>query len=195
MPLIAIEDVCIHVMHLIRSAEANRGRRADSTLDSRFTRLYAAHGPEARRLAFVLTRDPNSAEELVQSAFVKVFARFRDRGPVDDFRAYLRRTIVNTWRSQHRRRLKTIPLSTEAASSIPDRSWMDAEQAVDHDHVWRALMNLASRQRAAILLRYFEHLSYEDIATALNTSEGAVRSLLRNALRRLRSALDEGGTE
>lgn len=195
MPLFLPSNVLIYVMHVIKSSVGLRRTRArtQGNLQSRFTELYLAHSPEATRLAYVLTRDSNSAEELVQAAFVKVFARFRDKGPVENFRAYLRRAVVNTWKSEYRRGLRTTPLDPGVVNQLPDQSGMSIDQIAEADRVWRGLMNLVARQRAAVLLRYFEHLSYAEIAATLSTSEGAVRSLLRNALRKLRSTLEMEG--
>jgi RNA polymerase sigma-70 factor (sigma-E family) len=145
--------------------------------------LYLRTAPSAMRLAYFLTGDRGLAEDLVQEAFVRVAGRFRHRRVPDDFAAYLRRTIVNTFTSQlRRRRLERAWLARQhrepPASSAPD-------PAV-RDELWRALQTLPERQRAAVVLRYYEDLTEGEAAEVLGCSKGALNQLVVRAMATLR---------
>ncbi|MGH2653052.1 MAG: sigma-70 family RNA polymerase sigma factor [Actinomycetota bacterium] len=128
-------------------------RRTDapaSTLDE----LYVRHAPGGRRLAYLLTGSTEAAEDLVHDAFVRLAGRFRHLRHREAFGAYLRRTIVNL----HVSRLRRLRL---------ERAFADTRRAEDHTagldvvvrhDLWAALTTLPARQRAALVLRYYEDL-------------------------------------
>src|SRR5262245_13830358 len=150
----------------------------------RLADLYARHGPAASRLAYLLTGDRATAEDLVQEAFVRVFGRFRDLRDPDAFEWYLRRTLVNLANS-HFRRLRTEREYVRRrrvespAPSIPD--------VASRDEMWRALQRLPARQRGAIVLRFYEDLSEAATAEVLRCPAGTVKSLVSRGLARLRT--------
>jgi RNA polymerase sigma-70 factor (sigma-E family) len=153
--------------------------------------LYVRNAPSALRLAYFLTGDPELSEDLVQEAFVRVAGRFQQLRVPDTFPAYLRRTIVNLYTSQlRRRRLERKWLRRheheEAVVSEPD--------AGSRDELWRAMALLPERQRAAVVLRYYEDLSERDAAQTLGCSVGALNQLIVRALATLRERIrkDEG---
>jgi RNA polymerase sigma factor (sigma-70 family) len=130
------------------------------------------------RLAHLLVGSPHIAEELVQEAFVKVQ---RNWASALNPGAYLRTTVVNLCRSYHRtnarRRDRLEPVRTVH---------VDPEV----DETWRALAVLNPRQRTALVLRYYEDLSIDDIAEVMNTRPGTVKSLIHRGLATLRENLD-----
>jgi RNA polymerase sigma-70 factor (sigma-E family) len=150
--------------------------------------LYVRHVPAANRLAFLLTGDRSQAEDLVHDAFVRCVGRFGHLRAHEAFDAYLRRTIVNLHTSRLRRvRVEREWLSKEAGSrahggpaTMPD---VDARE-----DMWRRLGSLPPRQRAVLVLRYYEDLSERETADALRCSVAAVKSLTARAT----SALREG---
>jgi len=157
---------------------AERGRR-------RLEDLYAAHGPEAVRLAFLLTGDRDLAEDLAQDAFVRVARRFGDlRGP-EAFGPYLRKTVVNLCKGHWRRRkversyLARATASSAASTELPDIGLRDA--------LWGQVQALPHRQRAAIVLRFYEDLSEQQTADLLDCSPGAARALVARAMETLRA--------
>ena len=131
---------------------------ADDPIAPRLEELYVRHAPAALRLAYFLTGDPEAARDLVQDAFVRMAGRFRHLRQPDAFDAYLRRTIVNLHASGLRRlRAERSSLAREAALTVPV-----AHEDDDHgarDEMWHAILSLPPRQRAAIVLRYYEDLS------------------------------------
>jgi RNA polymerase sigma factor (sigma-70 family) len=154
-----------------------------------FDELYRRYAPSAHRLAFVLSGDPEVARDLVQDAFVRVMGRFGHLRNQTAFDAYLRRTIINLALSHHRRRtLERRHTFVESDSVRP--SGHDRESRFD---LWQLVLQLPTRQRAAVVLRYYEDLSEHEAAYALRTSPRAVNALVSRALMRLREL--EGSQE
>jgi RNA polymerase sigma-70 factor (sigma-E family) len=149
--------------------------------------LYVRHAPEGIRLAFLLTGDRALAEDLVQEAFSRLVGRLRHLRDPGVFGAYLRRTIVNLSTSHFRRRrverayLARSVMTPEAASNPNEE--LDAT-------IHEALLRLPERQRAAIVLRFYEDLSDIQTAELLRCSPGTVRSLVSRGMKTLRSKLE-----
>jgi RNA polymerase sigma-70 factor (sigma-E family) len=136
------------------------------------------------RYGHLLTGDRNAAEDLVQSALAKSLAAWR-RIERDDPEAYVRRCMVNEAISHTRRRA----WRERAVAAVPDRA---VEDAVNDDRaiVMRALAQLPPRQRAVLVLRYYEDRSEEEIASMLGIARGTVKSQASKGLAHLRSSLD-----
>jgi RNA polymerase sigma-70 factor (sigma-E family) len=153
----------------------------DGTPPSSFERLYADAYVPMVRLAFLLTGSASSAEELVQDAFVRVFARW---GDVESPHAYLRQAVVNACHSHHRRRGRELRHGPGAATRARVAD-------VEVDLTRQALDTLPERQRKAVVLRYYEDLSEAQIAEVLGCRPGTVKSLLSRAMTRLRKVLPD----
>jgi RNA polymerase sigma-70 factor (sigma-E family) len=151
----------------------------------RLGELYAAHAPDATRLAYLLTGDRALAEDLVHEAFVRLFGRFRDLRNPDAFASYLRTAVVNLARSHFRRR-KVERVYLEREGRRPDP--VPAE-AGGRQEMWDALQRLRPRQRAAIVLRYYEDLTEAQAAEILGCAVGTVKSLVSRGIDRLREEL------
>ena len=142
-----------------------------------FEEFVVARRGALLRTAYLLTGDHHDAEDLVQSALIKVvpkWARIMD-GPEGYVRQVLARESVNRWRG---RRWREVPTDV-----LPE--------AVHHDSADRIalledLRRLSPRQRAVLVLRYFDDLTEADTAAALGISVGTVKSHARDALARLR---------
>jgi RNA polymerase sigma-70 factor (sigma-E family) len=158
----------------------------------RLAELYVRHSDRARRLAFLLTGDPALAEDLTQEAFIKLAGRFLHLRDQIAFDAYLRRTIVNLSRSHYRRvgkeRAKAARL---AALRQPDIASSDV---VARDPIERALVRLSARQRAAIVLRFYEDMSERQTAETLGCRPGTVKSLISRSLEILRTEIPKEET-
>jgi RNA polymerase sigma-70 factor (sigma-E family) len=148
-----------------------------------FETFAATAMPALLRFGHVLTGDPLRAEELVQQALVSTWARWR-RIQHDQPHAYVRRAMVHTHTSMWRRsrRESALPVGFDP----PDREGADLGE---RDRTLAALRLLPPRQRAVIVLRYYEDLSEADIAAVLGCSTGTVKSQASRALRTLRSHL------
>jgi RNA polymerase sigma-70 factor (sigma-E family) len=156
----------------------------------RLAELYLQHGEAAVRLAYLLTGDRALAEDLVQDAFVKLAGRLvhlRDPGAFD---AYLRRTVVNLTNSHFRRkRLERAYLKREQRAARSEPIQIDP---AERDEMWGAMRRLSERQRAAIVLRYYEDLSEHQVAEILNCRPGTVKSLVSRGLATLRGEIAHG---
>ncbi|SFE29309.1 RNA polymerase sigma-70 factor, sigma-E family [Actinacidiphila alni] len=153
---------------------------------TQFTAYVRTKGPTLLRTARSLTPNPSDAEDLLQTALTKTYLAW-DR--IDDHRAidgYVRRTLVNTRTSQWRKR-KVDEFSTDevpepATAGVPDLT----EQQAQRDALLRAVGRLPPRQRAMVVLRYYEDMSEVQTAEALGVSVGTVKSAVSRALGKLR---------
>ncbi len=153
--------------------------------------LYARHVPAGIRLAYLLTGDRHQAEDLAHDAFVRCVGRFNHLRAHAAFDAYLRRAIVNLHTSGlRRRRTERAWLAREGAAEVRRTASMPDVGATED--LWRALATLPARQRAALVLRYYEDLSEHDAATALGCSVAAVKSLVARGSEAVRAAVTEG---
>ena len=155
-----------------------------ATRRDRFEELYVAYAPAAIRLAYLLTGDRGLAEDLVQEAFVRFVGRLqylRDPASCD---AYLRRTVVNLSKNHFRHQAVE---RSYAARHAPARSAAPADaDVVPYEAMRAALLQLPERQRAAIVLRYYEDLPESQIAQLLGCRPATVRSLVSRGLHALR---------
>ncbi|MFC0003976.1 SigE family RNA polymerase sigma factor [Micromonospora siamensis] len=150
-----------------------------------FDEFVISRSPRLLRTAYLLTHDRALAEDLLQTALARAWEAWsRVQG---DPEPYVRRILVNTYASWWRRRWTgerpTGELPEPPAEPDPHTRFDDREQ------LWRALGRLPRRQRAVLVLRYFEDLSEAEIADTLGCSPGTVKSQASKALAKLR--LDE----
>jgi RNA polymerase sigma-70 factor (sigma-E family) len=146
-----------------------------------FDDFVVARSPHLLRVAYLLTHDWQAAEDLLQGALTRAWSAWSriDGGP----EPYVRRVLVNSYISSRRRRWRDeMPQET-----LPEQG-LDgpADDVVDRDLVWQALGRLPRRQRAVVVLRYFEDLTEAQIADALGISAGTVKSQAAKALKQLR---------
>ena len=146
--------------------------------------LYRLHAMRATRLAYLLTGDVQLSEDLVQDAFVKLAGRFTDWREPDAFWPYLRATIVNLAKMHfRRRRVERAYLERERQTAHPPENNFDI---TDTHEVREALMTLSNRERAALVLRFYEDLPEREIAEVLGCRPGTARSLISRGLESLR---------
>jgi RNA polymerase sigma-70 factor (sigma-E family) len=143
------------------------------------------------RYAVVLTGNRELAQDVVQEALITAYRRWNTVARSDRPEAYVRRIVTRQFLSWQRR------LSRRAALIRGRRGWFTETTAADHapgvadrDEVARRLATLPPRQRAAIVLRYFEGFTDVESAEVLGCSPASVRSYLSRGLASLRTALD-----
>jgi RNA polymerase sigma-70 factor (sigma-E family) len=140
--------------------------------------------------AYLWTGDHHAAQDLVQSTLVKLARHWRRVSEAGAPDAYVRRAIYNehvsAWRRPHRR-------AEFSAAAPPDRAGPrdEAADTVRRLMLRQALTRLTPRQRAVIVLRFYEDLSESDTAEALDCSVGTVKSQTHHALERLRVVAPE----
>ena len=166
-------------------------------VESDFDSYVRASGSRLKRLAFLLTGDVDSAEDLLQSAYAKVLPRWRQVSTYDNPDAYMRRVMVSIRTSRWRRLPGREVLTGDRPDAIGDfqagvGSAAGRDFAVDQgelDGVLRALRTLPRRQQVAVVLRHYCDLSEAETATVMNISVGGVKSQTSKGLVALRAAL------
>lgn len=141
------------------------------------------------RYAVMLTGDPHQAQDLVQETMVRVQLNWRKVRRADSPERYVRRMLTNQYIDWQRGSwVRRVLLRAEPEETVPvpvDH----ADRAVDRDQVWSWLARLPRRQRATLVLRYYEDLPDAEIAEVLGCAVGTVRSSISRALATLRADL------
>jgi len=155
--------------------------------DEEFAELVHACWASLYRTAYLMLGDRSDAEDLVQTALAKTYANWRRVRSVEAAPGYARTTLVNTAASWFRkkgwRNERPTEVLPETASAAHDPS--DRRTVID------ALATLPPRQRAVVVLRYYEDLSVGQVAHALGITEGTVKSQTSEALSKLRALLGD----
>jgi RNA polymerase sigma-70 factor (sigma-E family) len=158
---------------------------------SRLAQLYTAHAPRAGRLAYLLTGDPDVAEDLTQEAFTRLITRFGALRRPDAVDAYLRRSVVNLARKHWRRLGRERSYVRREGPVLADRT-LNHPDVAERVALWKELDKLPYRQRAALVLRFFEDLSERETAESLGCPVGTVKSLVSRGLEALRQEIRGG---
>jgi RNA polymerase sigma-70 factor (sigma-E family) len=147
-----------------------------------FVDFYRSHWAATVRLAHVLTGDQSIAEDVAQEGFLRLHPNF-DR--IENPGGYLRSIIVNLSNEYHRRRARDRRRTTRI-SQEGDRARLVARpEDVADDELLSAVDQLPYRQKAVLVLRYYEGLSEQEIAKAMGVRSGTVKSLASRGLKRL----------
>ena len=159
---------------------------AAGTLDG----LVRVHLPALMRYATVLVGDPHTAADLIQEVLLRAHVQWHRIALTDRPDLYLRRMVTNEHLSWRRRwHVRTIrPTADEALVRHGGAVSDPAEVLAEGDAMWRRLEQLPPRQRAVLVLRYYEGLTDVEIAAVLGTSPATVRSHAARALATLRRA-------
>ncbi|WP_181311926.1 SigE family RNA polymerase sigma factor [Nocardioides campestrisoli] len=155
----------------------------EDAVDEDFSSYMAGRQASLLRTAYLLTGDRAGAEDLVQTAFAKLYLswdKVRDRESLD---GYVRRIVVNEHHSLWRRAWKRLERSSDR---LPETAVLDEYDDGAGAGLWRLVQSLPPRQRAVVVLRYYEELSEAEIAATLGISTGTVKSQASRALATLR---------
>lgn len=151
--------------------------------------LVRTRGAALVGYATLLCGDRAEAEDLVQDALVKTFARSRAGLRAENLEGYLRRAVLTTYLDRYRRRRRWLGLRHLVAA--PEAADGPAAGAGDRADVAAALRGLTPRERACVVLRFYEDLPVAEIADVLGLSPGAVKRYLSDGVHRLEGALGE----
>ncbi len=144
-----------------------------------FRDFVAARWPRLLRSAVLLGCSPAEAEDVTQAALERCLLKWSRIRRADDVDAYVHRVLLNTFTSSRRRRWT----GERPTADPPDQGRADETERVDlADAVLRALRRLPYDQRAAVVLRYYAHLTEQQMATVLGVAPGTVKSRLSRAL-------------
>ena len=161
---------------------------AEAVPAGRIEDLYVRYAPGGLRLAYLLTGDRRAAEDCVQEAFVRVVGRLGHVRDAVSFDAYLRRTIVNLTKNSWRR--SAVERAHASTFARPEVIPSGEAGVVDRVTIWRAILQLPMRQRTAIVLRFYEDLTEDDIAMIMRCRPGTARSLVARGMATLRDTLE-----
>lgn len=156
------------------------------------TELITHRGAALLRYATLLCGDRDDAADLVQEALVKTFGRLRNGFGVESAEAYVRRVILNTHLDGGRRNSRwrrVAPLEY-----LPEQRESDALATDARLDLHGELRKLAPRERACLVLRYYDDLKVDDIAKTLGISSGTVKRYLSDGLAKMAIALADDGT-
>jgi RNA polymerase sigma-70 factor (sigma-E family) len=154
-----------------------------------FSEFVRVAMPGLLRYGHALTGNPHDAADLVQAVLEKIGTRWHavhhktDGEPL----AYVRRAMANTHVSKWRRRRRE-----SLVAELPELPAQARHDPLENEPLWQALRELPPRQRAVVVLRYYEQLSESEIADTLGVSPGTVKSQASKAMSTLRGKLSEG---
>lgn len=158
----------------------------DRPRDRALVDLVRQRGEALTRYAGMFTGDVAAAQDLVQDALVKVFAKTRTGREIDALEAYVRRTIVTLYIDRYRRTRKFRQVQHLVSTDQLAPTGPDAAEVLD---LYTALATLAPQERAAVVLRYFDDLTVADVAARMGLAEGSVKRYLSNAIHKLETRL------
>ncbi len=173
------------------TATVNLVARSGEGWETTVSRLVAERGDALTRYAYLISGNRDDASDLVQDALVKTFGRLRNGFTIASAEAYVRRAILNTYLDSGRRvsrwrRIAHLQATPEVEESLTG----DTEARLD---LQGQLALLSPRERACIVLRYYEDLKVDDIAEWLEISSGAVKRYLSDGLAKMAVSLREDG--
>lgn len=147
--------------------------------DEDFGEYVAAHWARLVRSAVLLGCAPTEAEDIVQTMLMRCLVHWGKVERAEDRDAYVHRILVNTLISTRRRHWTR----ERATAMLPETSQTDETLVIDTaDAVMRSLNRLSADQRTAVVLRYYSHLSEQQMASVLGVAAGTVKSRLSRAL-------------
>lgn len=150
--------------------------------------LVAERGAALERYAFLLCGNADDAADLVQDALVKTFGRLRNGFTVSSAEAYVRKAVLNTYLDRGRRRSRWRRIAHLEVAPEQLDSATPSDLRID---LHSRLNDLFPRERACVVLRYYEDLKVDDVAQQLGISAGAVKRYLSDALAKLAVSLSE----
>ncbi len=157
-----------------------------SDRDRAFAEYFAAKSDAMRGTAYLLCGDWQRAEDLVQTAFTKLYLAWNRVSRHEVLDGYTRRTLVRTFLDERRRGWFR---REQVADTPPERVHTDPTSGEDRMVLLDALATVPPRQRAVLVLRYWEDLSVEETAGLLHCSTGTVKSQAARGLQTLRATL------
>lgn len=162
--------------------------------EASYVEFVSARWASLFRLAYLLTGSEPAAEDLLQTSLMRAYVSWGKVQRTESPEAYVRKILVNGAISEGRRRSRR----PEVLGRVPETAQSDRHEAsLDRVALWPMVNALPPRQRAVVVLRYYEDLSEAEIATVLGCAPGTVKSQASDALRRLRATLTTspaGGT-
>ena len=149
----------------------------------------AARGASLQRFAYLVSGSAVDAPDLVQEALIGALPRWESLVRRGTAEAYVRRSIVNASVSRWRATRRLVSVADHDGIEPPAAD--HAVAATDADEAWHLLVDLPPNQRGAVVLRFYEDLSYAQIALILDCTESTARSHVHRAVENLRHRIEE----
>ena len=159
--------------------------------------LVASYQAKAVRTAYLITRDPGLAEDIVQDAFIQAYYAIRSFDAARPFEPWFMRSVVNAAVKLMQRSARQIQVGDEGAESLLaefsaqiESIEAQVESIEIQDQIWDAMQKLSPRQRAVIVQRYFLDMGEKEMAEDADSAVGTVKWMLNAARERLRGLLE-----
>jgi RNA polymerase sigma-70 factor (sigma-E family) len=166
-------------------------RKAD---EQGFREFAASHAASLRRTAYLFCGDWHTAEDLMQASLMKMYLAWKRAKDLDNVTAYARKVLLRTWLDEKRRPWRR---AEQHDGELPETADATADPDLASARLWArelvhaALLQVPPRQRAVLVLRYFEDLSVAEVAVAMGCTEGTVKSQTARGLVALRAAVEK----
>ena len=141
------------------------------------------------RFSYQLTGDAERARDLVQDVLVTLLRNWPQVNRATNRTAYVRRSLVNAHLAECRKSDRRAAIWARWIAGLADTTSSPSEHYDDRDAIWSALATVTARQRATLVLRYYEDRSDDEIAAILRCSRSTVRSLAARGLARMQNQL------
>jgi len=157
--------------------------------------LVSCYQVKAIRIAYLITRDTQLAQDVVQDVFLQIYRSIASFDAERRFEPWFMRSVVHAALKAARKTAREFPAQSDEESGL--QRWLVEQESVEgqvesaemHERLWDAMRQLSPRQRAAVVQRYFLEMSEQEMAEELNAPAGTVKWLLNAARQRLRSLL------
>ena len=170
-------------MHALAGTGVTMANDSLSARDTDFSSYMHARQASLLRTAYLLTGDRHTAEDLVQTAFAKLYLSWDKVQSRDSVDGYVRRILVNENNSLWRRAWKR---REHATDELPEGGHLDHYDSGTSRELWDLVQTLPRKARAVVVLRYYEEMSEAETADVLGISVGTVKSQTSRALAALR---------
>ncbi len=155
-----------------------------------FETLVDTHGPEIFAYIWRSLQDPHDADDCFQDTFLRAYKAYPRLKPPANYRAWLYKIATNTSATSLKRRSRLAGRTTDLHAGLPAGGATFEEQietTLSQQALRQAVDRLPKKQKAALLLRKYQGLSYQEIGTALDTSPSAARANVYQALQKLKA--------
>jgi RNA polymerase sigma-70 factor (sigma-E family) len=192
MSALAVEPADNSALSVNNDPTVAAGPATRADIDREFREFVTGRSPALLRTAYLLGGDWATAEDLLQVALTKTYLAWLRLGTIEAIEPYARRVLVNTATSWWRRRWH----GERPTDVLPDMPASDGlDERLERDRLWRHVVTLPARQRAVLVLRFYEDQSEAETARLLGVSVGTVKSQCARALASLRARLAAEGIE
>src|SRR5574341_93950 len=164
--------------------------------------LVARYQVKAMRAAYLITRAPGLAEDVVQDSFIRAYRGIHDFDAARPFEPWFMRSVVNAAVKTMQRSARQVQVGEDVDETVfaelavkVESVEAQVESTEAQNQIWEAMQKLSARQRAVIVQRYFLEMSEKEMAEQSGSATGTIKWLLNAARERLRSLLTERSEE